>query len=204
MGAYRVPAGTTGAGVTWIAGYALTGALIGFLAGMLGIGGGMTLVPILAAMFTAQGLIPEHNVHLALGTCMASIMFTAAAGVREHQRHGVVDWSVARRMVPGMVVGTLASTAAAGFLPQRALALAFALIDTAGTQAPGLPQLARRRSVVRRGCDHWGHFRPGIGGRGFPQHAVHDVLWSTCTHCHRNGGGDQHTDRPGRHPGLHR
>ena len=132
MGAYRVPAGTTGAGVTWIAGYALTGALIGFLAGMLGIGGGMTLVPILAAMFTTQGLIPEHNVHLALGTCMASIMFTAAAGVREHQRHGVVDWSVARRMVPGMVVGTLASTAAAGFLPQRALALAFALIVYAG------------------------------------------------------------------------
>ncbi len=118
--------------MTWIAGYALTGALVGFLAGMLGIGGGMLLVPILAAMFTAQGLIPEHNVHLALGTSMASILFTAAAGVREHQRHGVVDWSVARRIVPGMIVGMLVSSAAAGFLPQRALAVAFAVIVYAG------------------------------------------------------------------------
>lgn len=118
--------------MSWIAGYALTGALVGFLAGMLGIGGGMTLVPILAAMFAAQGLIPEHNVHLALGTCMASIMFTAGAGVREHQRHGVVDWAIARRLAPGMIVGTLASTAAAGLLPQRALALAFSAIVFAG------------------------------------------------------------------------
>ena len=116
----------------WIAGYAVAGALVGFLAGLLGIGGGMTLVPILAAMFLAQGMAPEHGVHLALGTCMASIMFTSGSSVREHNKFGAVDWNIVRRMAPGMVAGTLASTAAAGFLSQRTLALAFAVIVYAG------------------------------------------------------------------------
>lgn len=118
--------------MTWILGYMLAGALVGFLAGMLGIGGGMTLVPIMAAMFAAQGFAPEHNVHLALGTCMAQIMFTSGASVREHHRLGNVDWTIVRRMAPGMVAGTLLSTAGAGFLPQRTLALAFAVIVYAG------------------------------------------------------------------------
>ncbi|MBL8378329.1 MAG: sulfite exporter TauE/SafE family protein [Burkholderiales bacterium] len=116
----------------WLAGYALAGALVGFLAGLLGIGGGMTLVPILAALLLAQGAAPDHIVHLALGTAMASILFTSGASVREHHRLGAVDWSVVRRMAPGMVAGTLASSFAAGYLPQRALAIAFALIVYAG------------------------------------------------------------------------
>ena len=116
----------------WIAGYAVAGALIGFLAGMLGIGGGMSLVPILSAMFLAQALTPEHTVHLALGTCMASIMFTSSAGVREHHRLGAVDWRIVRRMAPGMLAGIVTSSAVAGLLPQRALALAFAVIVYAG------------------------------------------------------------------------
>lgn len=116
----------------WLAGYATAGTLIGFLAGLLGIGGGMSLVPILAAMFTAQALAPDHNVHLALGTCMASIMFTSGASAREHHRLGAVDWGVARRIAPGLLTGILASSAAAGFLPQRVLALSFAVIVYAG------------------------------------------------------------------------
>ena len=118
--------------LAWIAAYAATGALIGLLAGLLGIGGGMTLVPILAAMFAAQQLAPEYSVHLALGTGMASVMFTSSASVREHHKHHAVDWSIVRRMAPGMVIGTLLSTVASGWLPQRALALAFAVIVFAG------------------------------------------------------------------------
>lgn len=116
----------------WIAAYAATGAIVGLLAGLLGIGGGMTLVPILAAMFSAQQFAPDFSVHLALGTGMASVMFTSSASVREHHRHQAVDWSIVRRMAPGMIVGTLASTAASGWIPQRVLALAFALIVFAG------------------------------------------------------------------------
>ena len=112
----------------WIATYVLTGALVGFLAGLLGIGGGMTLVPILAALFTAQSLSTDHNVHLALATAMASAAFTSSASVREHHKHGAVDWTVVKRMVPGMMTGSLLSTFASGWISQRTLALAFSTI----------------------------------------------------------------------------
>jgi uncharacterized protein len=117
--------------VWWVA-YLLVGAFVGFLAGLLGIGGGMTLVPVLAALFAAQQLAPEHTVHLALGTGMASVMFTSSASVREHHRHGAVDWKIVTRMVPGTLAGTLLSTLASGWISQRALALAFAAIVFAG------------------------------------------------------------------------
>jgi len=118
--------------MTWIAIYFAVGAFIGFLAGLLGIGGGMTLVPVLAAMFTAQHFAPDHVVHLALGTGMASIMFTSSASVRAHHRLGGVDWSLVRRVGPAMVAGTLLSTALSAWIPQRALALAFSVIVYAG------------------------------------------------------------------------
>lgn len=116
----------------WLAAYFAAGALVGFLAGLLGIGGGMSLVPILSALFAAQALVPEHTVHLALGTGMASILFTSTSSVREHHRHGGVDLAIVRRMVPGMVAGTLLSTLGSGWIEQRTLALAFAVIVFGG------------------------------------------------------------------------
>jgi uncharacterized membrane protein YfcA len=118
--------------VAWFAAYAAVGAFVGFLAGLLGIGGGMTLVPILAALFAAQSLTPDHTVHLALGTGMASVMFTSTASVREHHRLGSVDWSIVRRLAPAMVAGTLLSTLASGWVAQRTLALTFAVIVYGG------------------------------------------------------------------------
>ena len=112
--------------------YVATGAAVGFLAGLLGIGGGMTLVPVLAAMFAAQHFAPAHGVHLALGTGMASVVFTSSSSVRAHHRLGGVDWQLVRRLGPSMVVGTLLSTALSGWVPQRALAIAFAVIVYAG------------------------------------------------------------------------
>jgi uncharacterized membrane protein YfcA len=116
----------------WMLAYLATGAFVGFLAGLLGIGGGMTLVPVLAAMFAAQHFAPDHTVHLALGTGMASVIFTSSASVRTHHRLGGVDWTLVRRMGPAMVIGTLLATALSGWVPQRTLALAFALIVFAG------------------------------------------------------------------------
>jgi uncharacterized membrane protein YfcA len=92
----------------------------------------MTLVPILSALFAAQALAAEHTVHLALGTAMASIVFTSSASVRAHHRRGAVDWGIVRRLAPGMVIGALLATLASGFISQRALALAFAAIVYAG------------------------------------------------------------------------
>jgi len=116
----------------WILAYFATGAFVGFLAGLLGIGGGMTLVPVLAAMFAAQQFIPDHTVHLALGTGMASVVFTSSASVRTHHRLGGVDWSLVRRLGPAMVTGTLVATALSGWVSQRALALTFAAIVFGG------------------------------------------------------------------------
>ena len=118
--------------LTWMLAYVVTGAFVGFLAGLLGIGGGMTLVPVLAAMFAAQQFAPDHTVHLALGTGMASVVFTSSASVRTHHRLGGVDWSLVRRLGPAMVIGTLLATALSGWVPQRALALSFAVIVFAG------------------------------------------------------------------------
>jgi uncharacterized membrane protein YfcA len=125
-------AGTGNADMIWLISYLLAGAFVGYIAGLLGVGGGMTLVPVLSGLFAAQQLTPEHAVHLALGTGMASIMFTSSASVREHHRHGGVDWQIVRRLAPGMVIGALLSTFASGWIPQRTLALAFAAIVTVG------------------------------------------------------------------------
>jgi len=118
--------------VIWFLAYAAAGAFVGLLSGLLGIGGGMTLVPILAALFDAQALAPGHGVHLALGTAMASAVVTAGASVRAHHKRGAVDWRIAAQLAPGMVLGSLLSSVASGWIPQRHLALAFAVIVYGG------------------------------------------------------------------------
>lgn len=131
----------------WLAGYAAAGAFVGFLAGLLGIGGGMTLVPILATMFSMQALAPDYSVHLALGTGMASILFTSSASARAHHRLGAVDWAIVRRLAPGMVAGTLLATLASGLVSQRVLALSFAVIVYGGA----LQMLLDRKPSAARG-----------------------------------------------------
>lgn len=115
----------------WLA-YASAGAIVGVFAGLLGIGGGMTLVPVLATMFSLQHFAPEHIVHLALATSMASIIFTSSASVREHWRLGGVDIALVKQLAPGMVAGSLVATITSAWIPQRVLALSFAIIVYAG------------------------------------------------------------------------
>jgi uncharacterized membrane protein YfcA len=107
------------------------GALVGFLAGLLGIGGGMTMVPLLTLVFSHQGFMPAHVVHLALGTATATIMFTSIASAREHHRHGAVLWNVVAAMAPGIIVGSLAGPQIAGLMSTAALAAFFALFVAA-------------------------------------------------------------------------
>jgi uncharacterized membrane protein YfcA len=116
----------------WITAYLLSGAFVGLLAGLLGLGGGMTLVPILSALFAAQSMAPGYIVHLALGTGMASMVFTSFASVREHHRLGSVDWNVVRRLVPGILLGSFAASAASGWFSQHTLAVAYGVIAVLG------------------------------------------------------------------------
>jgi uncharacterized membrane protein YfcA len=111
----------------WWWAYLAIGMTVGFLAGLLGIGGGMVMVPMLVFVFTAKGFPGEHMMHLSLATSMATIVFTSISSVRAHHRHGAVDWRVALAMAPGIVAGALGATLIAGFVPTRALAVFFAV-----------------------------------------------------------------------------
>lgn len=111
----------------WLA-YPLLGAFAGFIAGLFGVGGGLTLVPILLMIFTAQGFPEEHLMHLALGTSMATIVLTSISSMRAHHGHGAVRWEIVRGLAPGLVLGTLAGTTLASLIPTRPLAIAFVCI----------------------------------------------------------------------------
>lgn len=110
----------------WILAYLALGAVVGFMAGLLGIGGGGIMVPTLASLFAAQGVPHEHLVHMALGTSMAAIVVTAVSSVREHQKHKAILWPVVWKMVPGILIGTFAATCIATRLPSKALGIFFA------------------------------------------------------------------------------
>lgn len=93
--------------LTLIVAFLALGAVVGFLAGLLGLGGGMTMVPLLTFVFTRQGYPIEHVVHMAIGTATATILFTSISSVREHHRHGAVLWSVVAGLAPGVIAGSL-------------------------------------------------------------------------------------------------
>jgi uncharacterized membrane protein YfcA len=86
--------------------YLTVGAIAGVLAGLLGIGGGLVIVPLLVFCMELQNLPQELIMHLALGTSMASIMFTSVSSFMAHHRRGAVEWQVVRRIVGGILVGT--------------------------------------------------------------------------------------------------
>ena len=115
---------------SWIFAYLALGAVTGLLAGLFGIGGGAVMVPALTAFYAAQGLAPEHRVHLALGTSMAAIVPTAISSLRAHHRRGAVLWPVVARLAPGILLGTFAGSFVAARLDARPLALFFAAFMT--------------------------------------------------------------------------
>lgn len=114
------------ADVWWLA-YLGLGLFSGLMAGMLGIGGGAIMVPLLAIIFQAAGIGHQFIIHLALGTSMATIIFTAWASLKTHHAHGAVHWDVVKAFSPGIVVGTLVGTGVAAWVPTRGLAVFFAL-----------------------------------------------------------------------------
>ncbi|MCC7225967.1 MAG: sulfite exporter TauE/SafE family protein [Burkholderiaceae bacterium] len=107
---------------------ALLGCATGFAAGLLGIGGGMILVPFLTLMLTWQGVDPSLVIHSAIATSMASILFTSVSSVRAHNKRGAVRWDLVLRLTPGIVLGgLLAGGAVFAALKTGWLALVFAV-----------------------------------------------------------------------------
>ena len=107
--------------------YLGVGIAAGFLAGLLGVGGGLIIVPALGLVFAAQHYPTAHIHHAALGTSLACIMLSAMASLREHHAHGAVNWAIVRALTPGIVLGTLIGALIAVAIPARPLKLFFAL-----------------------------------------------------------------------------
>ena len=109
----------------WLA-YLALGAFVGFFAGLLGVGGGGVMVPVLTTFFVAQDFPADKLVHMALGTSMAAIVLTSLASLRAHHRHGAVRWDIVRHITPGILVGTFGATFIASRVDSGALAIFFA------------------------------------------------------------------------------
>jgi uncharacterized membrane protein YfcA len=112
----------------WWWAYLALGAVVGFFAGLLGIGGGAAMVPVLAFIYAAKGFDAAQVVHLALGTSMATILFTSVSSVRAHHGHDAVNWAAVKRMAPGIVAGTFGGALLASVLDVRLLSVVFTLL----------------------------------------------------------------------------
>ncbi|MEO8279554.1 MAG: sulfite exporter TauE/SafE family protein [Ideonella sp.] len=116
-------------GLEWqlIAELLLLGSVTGFLAGLLGIGGGMVMVPFITLLLTAKAFPPEHIIKMAVATSLATICFTSVSAVRAQHARGAVRWDIFKLLAPGIVLGSLLGAQIAKWLPSSALALFFAL-----------------------------------------------------------------------------
>ena len=92
------------------------GVVAGLLAGLLGVGGGIVIVPMLTFTFAYQHFPQESIQHLALGTSLATIVFTSIASFRAHHAKGAVNWQVVRQITPGILVGTFSGSCIAAHL----------------------------------------------------------------------------------------
>lgn len=145
----------------FLAFYLGLGLIAGFIAGLLGVGGGLLMVPALSWAFARQGFAPEYNIHLALATSLAVIVPTAVSSLRTHHAHGAVDWLAVRRIAPGILLGTLAGSLAAARLSDAGLKIFFTVFlfyaatqmllgfkPPASRQLPGMAGMTLAGSVI--------------------------------------------------------
>lgn len=97
--------------------YLACGAVAGILAGLLGVGGGIVIVPMLVLILPWQGVPPQYVQHLALGTSLASIMVTSISSTRAHNKRGAVRWDIWKAITPGILIGTFGGGLVAAQMP---------------------------------------------------------------------------------------
>lgn len=114
-------------GVEWLLLYVLLGAFVGFMAGLLGVGGGGILVPLLASLFALQGLYADNAIHVALGTSLACMILSSAANIRAHAARRTIVWQAFLGMAPGIILGAFVVTRVAAHSQSVYIALFFAV-----------------------------------------------------------------------------
>ncbi len=135
--------------------YLSTGAVAGLLAGLLGIGGGLVIVPALAAIFALEGFPKTLLMHFALGTSLATIVPTSIASLLAHHRRGCVHWGAVRALSPGIVLGALVGAWLAGQSSSNGLRVVFGVFEV----LVALQLAFGRQPGAHRGL-------PGVFGQG--------------------------------------
>lgn len=107
--------------------YPLVGIISGFLAGLLGIGGGLVIVPALMLILPLQGLPADGIAHSAVATSLATVIVTSLVATYAHHRHQAVVWPVFTRMAPGLLIGALSGALIAMALPGGMIRTAFGI-----------------------------------------------------------------------------
>ena len=110
----------------WIE-YALTGIFAGFLAGYLGIGGGLVLVPVLSWLFSRDPATAGMAVQMAVATSLATMLFTSMSSLLAHHRRGAIIWPLVRQMLPGLLAGALLGSLIADRIGDIALGYVFGI-----------------------------------------------------------------------------
>jgi uncharacterized membrane protein YfcA len=138
----------------WVIYYLVLGLFIGYFSGLLGIGGGLIMVPVLTFMFEAQHFPANNILHLALGTSMATIIFTSISSTKQHHAYGAVSWKTVRYMTPGILLGTLLGAWIISFVANIYLTLFFVVFVylSASQMLLGFKPNSTRISPERKGA----------------------------------------------------
>lgn len=108
------------------------GVIAGFVAGLLGVGGGLIIVPVLIFIFQSNNFIQESIVHMAIGTSLATIVFTSLSSIYAHHfKHEAVRWDIVRQLTPGIIVGALFGAIVADFISAKNLQYFFGFFELA-------------------------------------------------------------------------
>jgi len=105
--------------------FIVAGSLAGLLAGLLGIGGGLLVVPFLAFYLPFIGVKSQYVMHISVATSLAIIVFTSMASVYGHYRHGQILWGTSRQLLAGLILGAISGAIIADFLPSNILRIMF-------------------------------------------------------------------------------
>lgn len=132
--------------------YLLLGCFAGFVAGLLGVGGGLVIVPVLVFVFQEQGFDGATIMHLALGTSLATIVFTAVSAVFAHHCRGAVVWTVVRSLSGGLLLGGFVGAVLADSIQSDGLKQFFVFFEliVAVYMMAGTPVLQRALDAVIR------------------------------------------------------
>ncbi len=138
--------------------FVILGAFAGVLAGLLGIGGGLVIVPILYFALPPLGVTEGQLMHVALGTSLATIIFTSISSMKAHNKRGAIRWDIFKTITPGILIGTFLGSCFAAYLNTTVLKVIFIvfLYYVASQMLLGLKPKASR-DIPKK----WGMFGAG-------------------------------------------